>query len=292
MLNALMQLARPALLVLDPETAHETTLRALEKGLYPADRSADPPTLAARLGGLALTNPIGDRRRLRQGRARAGCGPGPRLRVCRDRHRDAARRRPAIRSRGVFRLINERGVINRLGFNNGGHAAALARLEARAGARHRRRQHRRQQGRGRPHRRLRHGHQDLLRRRELFHRQHLVAQHAGLARPAGAGRPRRTARPRDGGARPAGGRRQAPPADRRQDRARHCRGRHARRSPSGSPRTRSTRIAVSNTTLARPGAQPHRHREGGWRAFGPTAVPPLDGDAGARSIRQPAARCR
>ena len=58
MLNALMQLARPALLALDPETAHETTLRALEKGLYPADRSADPPTLAARLGGLALTNPI------------------------------------------------------------------------------------------------------------------------------------------------------------------------------------------------------------------------------------------
>jgi hypothetical protein len=58
MLNALMQLARPALLVLAPETAHETTLRALEKGLYPADRSADPPTLAARLGGLALTNPI------------------------------------------------------------------------------------------------------------------------------------------------------------------------------------------------------------------------------------------
>ena len=58
MLNALMQLARPALLALDPETAHETTLRALEKGLYPADRTADPPTLAARLGDLALTNPI------------------------------------------------------------------------------------------------------------------------------------------------------------------------------------------------------------------------------------------
>jgi dihydroorotate dehydrogenase len=32
----------------------------------------------------------------------------------------------------VFRLISERGVINRLGFNNGGHDAALTRLRARA----------------------------------------------------------------------------------------------------------------------------------------------------------------
>ena len=32
----------------------------------------------------------------------------------------------------MFRLIADRALINRLGFNNGGHAAALARLEARA----------------------------------------------------------------------------------------------------------------------------------------------------------------
>jgi dihydroorotate dehydrogenase len=31
----------------------------------------------------------------------------------------------------VFRLVSDRAMINRLGFNNGGHAAALARLEAR-----------------------------------------------------------------------------------------------------------------------------------------------------------------
>src|SRR5690606_24624562 len=33
----------------------------------------------------------------------------------------------------VFRLPEAHGVINRLGFNNGGHAAALARMKARAG---------------------------------------------------------------------------------------------------------------------------------------------------------------
>ncbi len=130
MFNALMQLARPALLALDPETAHETTLRALERGLYPADRGTDPATLACRLGDLALTNPVSiaagfDKdARVPDAVLGLGCGfaeigtvtPLP----------QSGNPRPR-----VFRLINERGVINRLGFNNGGHAAALARLKAR-----------------------------------------------------------------------------------------------------------------------------------------------------------------
>ena len=40
MLNALFALARPALLALEPETAHEATLRSLEAGLYPRDTAA------------------------------------------------------------------------------------------------------------------------------------------------------------------------------------------------------------------------------------------------------------
>ena len=223
MLNALMQLARPALLALDPETAHETTLRALEKGLYPADRSADPPTLAARLGGLALTNPIaiaaGFDKDARVPDAVLGLGCGFAEIGTVTPLAQAGNPQPR-----VFRLINERGVINRLGFNNGGHAAALARLKARPargivgvniGAN--------KDATDRTGDYVT-GIDDVLRRRQLLHRQHLVAQHAGPARPPGAGRPRRTARPRDGGARSAGGRRQAAPADRRQDRARYCGG--------------------------------------------------------------------
>jgi len=130
MLNALMQLARPALLALDPETAHEMTLRALEKGLYPADRAADPPTLAARLGDLALTNPIaiaaGFDKDARVPDAVLGLGCGFAEIGTVTPLAQAGNPQPR-----VFRLINERGVINRLGFNNGGHAAALARLKAR-----------------------------------------------------------------------------------------------------------------------------------------------------------------
>ena len=77
-------------------------------------------------------------------------------------------------------------MINRLGFNNGGHAAALARLEARkarggiVGVKHWR-----QQGCGRPHRRLRARFEDIQSRGELLHGQHFLAKHARPARFAG-----------------------------------------------------------------------------------------------------------
>jgi dihydroorotate dehydrogenase len=131
MLNALMHLARPALLALDPETAHEATLRALEKGLYPADHGADPPTLASRLGDLALTNPIAiaagfDKdARVPDAVLGLGCGFAEIGTV-------TPLAQPGNAKPRIFRLISERGVINRLGFNNGGHDAALARLRARA----------------------------------------------------------------------------------------------------------------------------------------------------------------
>jgi len=131
MLRSLVELARPALFALDPETAHEFTLRSLEAGLYPRDGSPDAPELACRLGSLTLSNPIGiaagfDKdARVPDAVLGLGCGfaeigtvtPLP----------QSGNPKPR-----VFRLIADRAVINRLGFNNGGHAAALARLRKRA----------------------------------------------------------------------------------------------------------------------------------------------------------------
>lgn len=131
MLRGLAELVRPALLALDPEQAHEITLKSLERGLYPSDAGNDDPILASRLGTLSLPNPIGiaagfDKdARVPDAVLGLGCGfaeigtvtPLP----------QTGNPKPRI-----FRLINERAVINRLGFNNGGHAAALARLQRRA----------------------------------------------------------------------------------------------------------------------------------------------------------------
>lgn len=130
MLSALYPLAREALFRLSPEDAHELTLRSLERGLYPHDRTSDPDVLRVAFGGLSFPNPVGiaagfDKdARVPDAVLGMGCGfaeigtvtPLP---------------QPGNERPRVFRLIPDHGLINRLGFNNGGHAAALARLEKR-----------------------------------------------------------------------------------------------------------------------------------------------------------------
>jgi dihydroorotate dehydrogenase len=130
MLNTLFDLARPALLALDPETAHEAALRALELGFHPRDNGISAPCLKSRLGALDLENPIGiaagfDKdARVPDAVLAIGCGFAevgtltPRSQFGNAKPR-------------LFRLIEDRAVINRYGFNNCGHDAALVRLARR-----------------------------------------------------------------------------------------------------------------------------------------------------------------
>lgn len=122
----MFQLLRPALFTLDPETAHGLTLAALAH--LPAGRGpAFDPVLETRIAGLRFPSPIGlaagfdkDARVWRQmlgfgfGFAEVGTlTPRP----------QQGNPKPRI-----FRLVEDRAVINRLGFNNGGLQAALPRL--------------------------------------------------------------------------------------------------------------------------------------------------------------------
>ena len=54
MLAAVFDLARPLLFALDPEQAHELTLKSLEAGIYPRPSAPDDARLAAQ--------PVGPRR--------------------------------------------------------------------------------------------------------------------------------------------------------------------------------------------------------------------------------------
>jgi dihydroorotate dehydrogenase len=119
-----------ALKLLPPEMAHDATIKALKAGLGPKAQP-DDPRLAITLAGLKLPNPIGlaagfDKNAqvpdamLAAGFGFVECGtvtPLP----------QAGNPKPR-----VFRLPNDEGVINRLGFNNGGLAAYVNRLRARA----------------------------------------------------------------------------------------------------------------------------------------------------------------
>ncbi len=130
MLNAIFELARPMLFALSPEDAHELTLKSLEMGVYPRPIAPDGASLAVDLWGLRFPNPIGiaagfDKdARVVDAVLGMGCG-----------FAEAGTTTPLAQSGNprprVFRLVADRGVINRLGFNNAGHAAALDRLRRR-----------------------------------------------------------------------------------------------------------------------------------------------------------------
>jgi dihydroorotate dehydrogenase len=124
------RVSRPFLRVLDPEDAHNLALRALQ--LVPQGRAAaDPPELMVRAFGLNFPNPIG----VAPGFDKNAVVPDALLRLgfgfvevgTVTPRAQAGNERPRL-----FRLGADEGVINRLGFNNDGAAAALARLAERA----------------------------------------------------------------------------------------------------------------------------------------------------------------
>ena len=133
MLSALFDIARPLLFALDPEQAHELTLKSLEAGVYPRPPAPDDARLATRVWGLEMPNPFGMAagfdKDARVPDALIGMGFG---------HTEVGsitpRAQPGNPRPRIFRLVEDRAMINRLGFNNGGHAAALERLRRRHGS--------------------------------------------------------------------------------------------------------------------------------------------------------------
>jgi dihydroorotate dehydrogenase len=127
MLRGLFDLAPRLLTLLPPEEAHELTLRSLERGLFFRARGPDHPSLTLSFAGLTLPNPIGiaagfDKdARVPDALLALGCGFAEIGSV-------TPLAQPGNPPPRVFRLRQDRAVINRLGFNNGGHQAALVRL--------------------------------------------------------------------------------------------------------------------------------------------------------------------
>ena len=130
MLDAVYELARPLLNVLSPEQAHELTIRSLERGLYPRAGTLDDTRLGVSAFGLSFPNPLGVAagfdKDARVADAVLGVGFG-----FAEIGTVTPMPQPGNPTPRVFRLAGDRALINRLGFNNGGHAAALTRLQKR-----------------------------------------------------------------------------------------------------------------------------------------------------------------
>ncbi len=129
MIGRFIDIAQSGLLFLDPERAHELTLRALEAGVFPR-ATPDDPKLRQTVCGLDFPNPLG----MAAGFDKDARVPGALLAMgfgFAEIGTVTPRPQPGNPRPRVFRLIRERGTINRLGFNSGGHEAAKARLARR-----------------------------------------------------------------------------------------------------------------------------------------------------------------
>ena len=124
----LYRLVRPALFALDAERAHGLALAALKLG--PAGRPAEPGPLAVDVAGLAFPNPLG----MAAGFDKDGEVPDALLGLgfgFAEAGSITPRPQPGNPRPRLFRLADDRAVINRMGFNNHGAEAAARRLAAR-----------------------------------------------------------------------------------------------------------------------------------------------------------------
>lgn len=125
----LFRMLRPALFALEPETGHRLAIRSL--AALPLREPTKAGALAVQVAGLSFPNPVGVAAGFDKDAevpdALLGLGFGFTEVGSITPLPQAGNPQPRL-----FRLVEDGAVINRMGFNNGGAVAALARLRARA----------------------------------------------------------------------------------------------------------------------------------------------------------------
>ena len=126
----LFDLARPALFALDPERAHRLTVAALKAA--PLGSPPKAGALATSVAGIDFPNPLG----MAAGFDKDGEVPDKLLGLgfgFAEVGSITPRPQAGNPKPRLFRLVEDRAVINRMGFNNGGSEVAAKRLAARKG---------------------------------------------------------------------------------------------------------------------------------------------------------------
>jgi len=127
---SLYALARPLLFAFEPERAHHLAFAALTA--VPARPARHDPRLAVDVAGLSFPSPIG----LAAGLDKDAVAPDAFLALgfgFVEVGTITPLPQPGNPRPRLFRLAEDEAIINRMGFNNQGQAAALERLRARAG---------------------------------------------------------------------------------------------------------------------------------------------------------------
>ena len=130
MMDLFKSVGRKALFLFDAETAHGMSIAALKTGMMPSCAPRIDQRLSVSVAGLTFANPLG----MAAGYDKNADVPDALLKLGFG-FTEVGTLTPKPQSGNpkprIFRLVDDEGVINRLGFNNEGHTAALHRLQAR-----------------------------------------------------------------------------------------------------------------------------------------------------------------
>lgn len=124
-------IGRPATFLMDAETAHGVSIKGLKTGGVTGGKIHTDARLIQSIAGLSFPNPVG----VAAGLDKNAEVPDALLRLgfgFTEVGTITPLAQPGNPKPRIFRLVDDEAVINRLGFNNQGHDAALKRLEARA----------------------------------------------------------------------------------------------------------------------------------------------------------------
>jgi dihydroorotate dehydrogenase len=128
--NLYTSTAKNLLFGLDAERAHSLSIQALRLGIHPRLNSAVDPRLTVTVAGIKFSNPLG----MAAGFDKNGEVPDALLKMGFG-HTEVGTVTPLPQPGNprprVFRLRQDEGVINRLGFNSPGHAQVQSNLKAR-----------------------------------------------------------------------------------------------------------------------------------------------------------------
>ncbi|MDO6964601.1 quinone-dependent dihydroorotate dehydrogenase [Rhizobium alvei] len=129
MKDLLWPVLRTGLFRVDPEQAHNLSIAGLKTGLLPACDGGADARLAVAVAGLRFPNPLG----LAAGYDKNAEVPLAALKLgfgFTEIGTVTPRAQPGNPKPRLFRLVADEAVINRFGFNNEGHQAALSRLQS------------------------------------------------------------------------------------------------------------------------------------------------------------------
>lgn len=133
MTNLYKLIGKQALFAFDAEQAHKLSISALRMGLHPRFDAHFDPRLAVKVAGINFPNPLG----MAAGYDKNGEVPQALLKLGFG-HTEVGtvtpKPQPGNPKPRIFRLIEDNGVINRLGFNSGGHAAAKSNIQSLGGS--------------------------------------------------------------------------------------------------------------------------------------------------------------